>query len=80
VMIPLRYYGFEKPVSQGQENHGFFLDGDSIQVAAEGDVLKQRYMVVELTPTTARIEDMQVKKGKRLPLEPEAGLSRPYSS
>ena len=72
ITIPLRYYGFEKPVNQGEENHGFFLDGDNILVAAEGDVLKQRYMVVELTPTTARIEDMQVKKGKRLPLEPEA--------
>jgi hypothetical protein len=33
--------------------------------------LKQKYLVVELTPTSARLEDTEVKKGKTLPLVPE---------
>jgi hypothetical protein len=72
INIPLKYYGFAKPVGRGQNNRAFFLDGDNILIAAEGDVLKQKYLVVELTPTSARLEDTEVKKGKTLPLVPEA--------
>jgi hypothetical protein len=72
VNIPLKYYGFAKPVGQAEYNRGFFLDGDIILVAYEGEVLKQKYVVVELTPTSARIEDTELKKGKTLPLEPQA--------
>ncbi len=70
--IPFKYYGFAKPSGRASYNKGFFLDGDTILVAYEGDVLKQRYLIVELTPTSARVEDTQVKKGKTLPLEPQA--------
>ncbi len=70
--IPLKYYGFAKPSGRASYNKGFFLDGDTILVAYEGDLLKQRYLIVELTPTNARVEDTQVKKGKTLPLEPQA--------
>lgn len=72
VNIPLKYYGFAKPVEAGETNRGFFLDGDNILVASDGDVLKQRYLVVELTQKNARLEDIQVKKGQTLPLVPEA--------
>jgi hypothetical protein len=70
--IPLKYYGFAKPVDAGENKRGFFLDGDNIVIAAEGEVVKQRYMIVELTATSARVEDTQLKQGKALPLEPEA--------
>ncbi len=72
VNIPFKYYGFAKPVGKAEYNRGFFLDGDIILVAYEGEVLKQHYVVVELTPTSARIEDTQMKKSKTLPLEPQA--------
>jgi hypothetical protein len=72
VNIPLKYYGFAKPVDKAENNRGFFLDGDNILIASEGEVVKSRYLVVELTPRSARLEDTQVKKGKALPLEPEA--------
>jgi hypothetical protein len=72
INIPLKYYGFAKPVGKGENNRAFFLDGDNILIASENDVLKQKYLVVELTPTSARLEDTEVKKGKTLPLEPEA--------
>lgn len=71
INIPLKYYGFAKPVDKGQSNRAFFLDGDNILIASEGEVLKQKYLVVELTPTSARLEDTEVKKGKTLPLTPE---------
>ncbi|MGI9075601.1 MAG: hypothetical protein ACR2JB_30710 [Bryobacteraceae bacterium] len=71
INIPLKYYGFAKPVGRGENNRAFFLDGDNILIASEGDVLKQKYLVVELTPSSARLEDTEVKKGKTLPLVPE---------
>lgn len=72
VNIPLKYYGFSKPVGKAQGNRGFFLDGDNVLVASEGEVVKQRYLVVELTATSARIEDTEVKKGKSIPIVPQA--------
>lgn len=70
--IPLKYYGFVKPAARGEINRGFFLDGDNVVVAAEGELLKQRYLVVSLTPNTARIEDTQVKQGQTLQVVPAA--------
>ncbi len=70
--IPLKFYGFEKPKSNTASNRGFFMDGDNILVASEGDLLKQRYLVVELSPSSAKLEDTQLKKGQTLPLVPEA--------
>ena len=70
--IPLKFYGFEKPGNKAANNRGFFLDGDNILVASEGDLLKQRYLVVELAPNSAKLEDTQLKKGQTLPLVPEA--------
>jgi hypothetical protein len=70
--IPLKYYGFAHPAAAGVGNRGFFLDGDNVLVATEGELLGQRYLVVELTPTSARVEDTQVKKGQTLALVAEA--------
>lgn len=72
VNIPLKYYGFVKPGERGATNRGLFLDGDNVLVAYEGEVLKQRYLVVELTGTSARLEDVQMKQGQTLPVVPVA--------
>jgi hypothetical protein len=72
VNIPLKFYGFVRPKDKTGSNRGFFLDGDNILVASEGELLKQRYLVVELTPGSAKLEDTQLKKGQTLPLVPEA--------
>lgn len=72
VAIPLKYYGFVKPVGSGQSNQGFFLDGDNVLVASEGEVLKQQYLVVALTPNSARVEDIRLKQGQTLAVVPEA--------
>jgi hypothetical protein len=70
--IPYKYYGFAKPVNSGDANRGFFMEGDNILVATEGQLIQQRYLVVQLTSTTARLEDTQMKLGQTLQLVPEA--------
>jgi len=68
----LRYYGFVRPGEVGRTNSGMFLDGDNVLVVSEGQVVKQRFLIVELTPTTARVEDVQLRQGQTLPVVPLA--------
>lgn len=70
--IPWRYYGYVRPAETGKTNSGLFLDGDNVLVVSEGQVVKQRFLIVELTPTTARIEDTQLRQGQTLPVVPVA--------
>jgi hypothetical protein len=72
VHIPLKYYGFARSATKSEGSRGFFMDGDNILVATEGDVLEQRYLIVALTPNTAKVEDIQVKQGQDLQVTPEA--------
>ncbi len=72
VHIPFKYYGFARPSLQGDPNRGFFMEGDNILVAAEGDVLEKRYLIVALTPNAAKVEDTQLKQGQDLAVTPEA--------
>jgi hypothetical protein len=72
VNIPLKFYGFVRPAGTGQTNRGLFLDGDNVSVASEGELIDHRYLVRELTPTNARLEDTQMKQGQLLPVVPEA--------
>jgi hypothetical protein len=72
VNIPLKYYGFAKPVNKRQGNMGFFLDGDNVVMASEGELIDRRYLVVQLTPGSARLEDTQMKQGQTIPVIAEA--------
>jgi hypothetical protein len=72
INIALKYYGFVRPAAHNEANRGFFLDGDNVVVALEGEMLKQRYLVVALTPNSARLEDVNMKQGQTLPVVPEA--------
>ncbi len=72
VNIPLRYYGFVRPSARGDGNRGYFMDGENILMATEGDVLKSRFLIVALSPNNARVEDIQLKQGQDLQLIPEA--------
>jgi len=70
--IPLKYYGFVKSGATSQGNQGLFLDGDNVVVGSEGETVMKRYLVVALTPTSARLEDTQLKKGQTLQVVPAA--------
>ncbi len=66
--IPLKYYGF---VSASNERQAFFLDGDDIVVAGEGDVIKKRYKVMRIGIGSAVVVDQQFQHEQTLPLVAE---------
>ena len=70
--IPLKFYGFVKPTDNREAPRGFFMDGDDVLVATEGQLLEQRFRVVSLSAASARVEDVQLKQSQNLPVMPEA--------
>jgi hypothetical protein len=51
----------------------FFLDGDDILIAFEGETLKRRYRVVRIGATSVLMEDVELKHQQPVPLAEEAG-------
>jgi hypothetical protein len=70
--IPLRFYGYTTQARQGLKR-AFFLDGEDILVASEGEVMKKRYKVVRIGVNSVVVEDLQHKHEQTLPLVAEAG-------
>lgn len=70
--IPLKFYGFVNKSKVG-DKRAFFLDGDEIVIAAEGDMVKKRYKIVRIGINSAVVEDTQFKSNNQqtLPLEAE---------
>ena len=65
--INLKYYGFSTGRVNGKKT-AFFLDGDEISVAAEGDTVKKRYRVVRIGVNSVLMEDTESKRQQSLPL------------
>ena len=70
--IPLKFYGFVNP-SKVTNKRAFFLDGEDIIIAGEGDMVKKRYKIVRIGINSAVVEDTQFKSNNQqtLPLEAE---------
>jgi hypothetical protein len=70
--IPLKFYGFVNKSKVG-DKRAFFLDGEDIVIAAEGDMIKKRYKIVRIGINSAVVEDTQFKSNNEqtLPLEAE---------
>jgi hypothetical protein len=70
--IPLKFYGFVNKSKVG-DKRAFFLDGEDIVIAAEGDMIKKRYKIVRIGINSAVVEDTQFKSNNQqtLPLEAE---------
>ncbi len=68
--IPLKYYGFANAKNQPRKK-AFFLDGEEIIVAWEGDTVKSRYKIVRIGVNSVEMEDTQFKSKQTLPLEAE---------
>jgi len=66
--ITFKYYGYS---TAGKNKHAFFLDGDNVLVAAEGQLLKNRYRVVSIGIHSAVVEDTQFKHQQTIPLQQE---------
>ena len=73
--IPLKYYGFQGGPRQTSKR-GFFLEGDDIHVAAEGELIRKRFKVIRIGLTSAVLEDTQQSYEQTLPLEetPQQGI------
>jgi hypothetical protein len=69
--ITLKYYGYSSGRNDNRK-HAFFLDGDDILVAAEGETVKKRYRVVRIGVNSVVMEDTQFKHEQTLPLQEEA--------
>ena len=65
--IPLKFYGYS---SRGQtDKRAFFLDGEDIIVASEGQMIKSRYKVIRIGINSVVVEDVQFQHQQTLPLE-----------
>ncbi len=69
--INLKYYGFSSAPGNTAKT-AFFLDGDDILVAKEGETLKRRYRVVRIGVNSVVMEDTESKHEQTLPLAEEA--------
>jgi len=69
---PLKFYGFVHQVKGGTKK-AFFLEGDEILIAAEGDIIKQRYKVVRIDANSVVVEDTQLQHLQTLRLEEQVG-------
>ncbi|MGB6945919.1 MAG: hypothetical protein WBE37_26200 [Bryobacteraceae bacterium] len=70
--IPLKFYGFVNKTKVG-DKRAFFLDGEDIVIASEGDVIKKRYKIVRIGINSAVVEDTEFKSNNQqtLPLVAE---------
>lgn len=66
--IPLRFYGYAGPPHAG-ERRAFFLNGEEIIVAGEGEIIQSRYKVLRIGLNSAVVEDVEHKHQQTLTLE-----------
>jgi hypothetical protein len=70
--ISLKYYGFSSAPGNTVKT-AFFLDGEDILVAREGETLKRRYRLVRIGVNSVVMEDTESKRQQTIPLTEEAG-------
>jgi hypothetical protein len=67
--ITLKFYGMAADKRQGPRR-AFFLDGDDILVAAEGELVKKRYKIVRINVSSVVVADTQFQNNEQtLPIE-----------
>ncbi|MFB3829156.1 MAG: hypothetical protein ACE15B_20485 [Bryobacteraceae bacterium] len=69
--ISLKYYGYSTVRNAGRKT-AFFLDGEDILVAREGELVKRRYKVVRIGVNSVVMEDTESKSQQTLPLAEES--------
>jgi hypothetical protein len=70
--INLKYYGFSSAPGNNART-AFFLDGEDILMAKEGDTVKRKYRLVRIGVNSVVMEDTDSKRQQTLPLAEEAG-------
>ncbi len=69
--IRLKFYGYVNPV-RSDIKRAFFLDGEDIFVAEEGDVIQKRYKVVKIGVNSAVLEDTEHEHQQTIKMEEES--------
>lgn len=71
--IPLKFYGFVNQTKSGTDKRAFFLDGEDIVIATEGETIKKRYKIIRIGINSATVEDTEFKSNNQqtLPLVTE---------
>lgn len=64
--IDLKFFGFS--AARSGLRQAFFLRGEDVFIAGEGDVVDRRYRVVKILPFSVQIEDLPYKNTQTLPL------------
>jgi hypothetical protein len=70
--IALKFYGYSVQGRSGVKK-AFFLDGEDIIVATEGQLIKNRYKVVRIGVNLVVVEDVQYRNEQTLRLEEQPG-------
>jgi hypothetical protein len=68
--ITVKFYGFSQTTVNGKRM-GYFMDGDEILLAGEGDTLERKYRVVRIGASSAVLEDLNAKREQSVPLTAE---------
>jgi hypothetical protein len=71
--IRLKFYGFVGG-ARAKAKRAFFLDGEDIFVAGEGDVIQKRYRVVRIGLNSVVVEDQEFESEQTLSLEQAESL------
>jgi hypothetical protein len=69
--ILLKYYGLSTVVRNGKKT-AYFMDGDEIVIAGEGEMVKRRYRVIRIQATTVQVEDTEGKRTVTIPITEES--------
>jgi hypothetical protein len=67
--INLKFFGYSSLRADGRKR-AFFLDGEEILVAGEGEIIKKRFKVVRIGVNSVVMEDTQFNNTQTLPLQP----------
>jgi hypothetical protein len=63
--IPLKFYGF---ASENNKKKIFLSQGEDVFIAKEGDIVKGRYKVLHVNPSTVEIQDVLSNYSQQIPL------------
>jgi hypothetical protein len=66
--LTIKFYGFST-IRNGKTT-AYFMDGEDIILASEGEMLKKRYRVKSIQATSVLIEDTEQKRVESVPLTP----------
>lgn len=66
--VTMKYYGFANRPGDARKR-AFLMDGEDIIVAAEGEVINKRYLVVRIGVNSLVVEDVKFRSRQTLPLQ-----------